>query len=179
MDCPNKEAVPASRPQNNQPSDSLPSSRTMSPAETMSVADFVSAIAHENSSSQSESPPPYAVNSCAQSCRGLGNGCSFGENHEPHCRLNCSPRACKQCSEVIDADWIQRGRWLEDCVSWDEKDGEHQHSEVNLPTRRRRYFRSSMIVFAVSFAVIWVIQGLAMSWEIPNLPMLEVACTCD
>lgn len=163
MDCPDKEAVLASSATHNQPSDSLSSSRTMSPAESLSEK----ASTREYSSSESDGPPTEAVNRCAQSCKGLWNGCSFGEKHEPHCRLRCSPRACQQCHEVIDADWIRRGRWLEDCVAWDQ-DGEHQHSKEGLPARRKRGKKFTHLF--VAWALIF---GLRMCWEFWSLPALE------
>lgn len=165
MDCPNKEAVLASSATHNRPSDSLSSSRTMSPADSLSEKSST----RELSSSQSESPPTEAVNRCAQSCKGLWNGCSVGEKHNPHCRLRCSPRACKQCREVIDADWIRRGRWLEDCVTWDEDD-EHQHGGEDLPARRKRG------KWITTLLVIWTVAGgLGMCWEFWNHPALEHA----
>lgn len=70
-------------------------------------------------------PPPDLVNHCSQFCMGLWNGCSYGGHHQLNCHLGCSPRSCKQCREVGDADWIRRGQWLEDCISWEEED-EHE-----------------------------------------------------
>lgn len=124
-----KEASSASGNRNTQNSHSPHSSRTMSPAHSLSEKE----LTHEKSGSESESPPPEPVNTCAQFCRGLWNGCSFGENHQPYCRLKCSPRACKQCREVGDEEWLRRGQWLEDCISLDDEDDKDQHSEKDLP----------------------------------------------
>lgn len=106
-------------------SDSHPSSRTLSPSDNLSEQ----TSKHENSSSELESPPPELLNHCSQFCVGLWNGCSYGEHHQLNCHLRCSPRSCKQCREVADADWIRRGQWLEDCVSWEEED-EHELRET-------------------------------------------------
>lgn len=124
-----EEASSASGNGNTQSSHSPHSSRTMSPAHSSSEKEST----HEKSSSESHSPPPEPVNTCAQFCWGLWNGCSFGEDHQSYCRLQCSPRACKQCREVGDEEWLRRGQWLEDCISWDDEDDEDQHSEKDLP----------------------------------------------
>ncbi|POS74294.1 hypothetical protein DHEL01_v207316 [Diaporthe helianthi] len=71
----------------------------------------------------SESPPPDPVE-IPYTCHGRASGCCYPEDGQPHCHLRCSPRACKQCREVLDADWFETGRWLEDCVSIPEGDEE-------------------------------------------------------
>lgn len=131
MERPNKEALLASKAGHTLPSDSLYSSRTISPTDSLSERESN----HEQSSSELESPPTELINDCARSCRGLWNGCSYGEHHQLHCRLRCSPRACKQCREVGDADWIRRGQWLEDCISCEEDD-EPRHSEKDIHTQQ-------------------------------------------
>lgn len=118
MECRSKEASLALRAGGSQTFNSLPSSRTIS--STNSLSDRESK--HGQSSSELESPPTELINDCAQWCKGLWNGCSYGDYHQPYCRLRCSPRACKQCREVGDADWIRRGHWLEDCISLEEED---------------------------------------------------------
>lgn len=159
-----KEASSASENGNTQSSHSPHSSRTMSPARSLSEKGST----HEKSSSESESPPPEPVNTCAQFCWGLWNGCSFGENHQPHCRLKCSPRACKQCREVGDEEWLRRGQWLEDCVSWDDEDDEDQHSEKDLP-----------MILRVTQVIIVSAQAIMMAgmfyWSQRNLRTLEFA----
>lgn len=146
MERPNEKAWTASKIVNNSTHDSLPSSRTMSSAESLTER----ASACEKSSSESEAPPPESTNSCAQSCRGLWNGCSYGENHQPHCRLKCSPRACKQCRNVGDEDWIQRGQWLEGCVSWG--DDEHPDGEQGSHTRQ---VQVGLVTAISAIAVFW------------------------
>lgn len=165
MECPNKEASLALGNDNPQQSHSPHSSRTMSPARSLSEKEST----HEKSSSETESPPSEPVNTCSQFCWGLWNGCSFGENHQPHCRLKCSPRACKQCREVGDEDWLRRGQWLEDCVTWDEEDDEDQPSEMDLPTRRRILRVTQIIVISVQT----IIMAGMFYWSQPNLHTLE------
>lgn len=139
--------------------DSQPSSRTISPAQSSSE----NTSTHEKSSSASECPSPELINSCAQSCNGLWNGCTYGEHHQPHCRLRCSPRSCRQCREVGDADWIQRGQWLEDCISWDDEDG-----EGDLPPRRQ----GVSTVIAVSAFVVF--SATILYWNYRTLAISEI-----
>lgn len=88
------------------------SSRTTSPKDSQSEKTSID----NQSTSGSESPPDSVDNICS----GLSSGCYLHD--QPHCHLRCSPRACKQCREVLDADWIEKGRWLEDCISSEEED---------------------------------------------------------
>lgn len=159
-----KEASSASGNGNTQSSHT---SRTMSPAHSLSEK----GSAQEKSSSESESPPLEPVNTCAQFCRGLWNGCSFSENHQPYCRLKCSPRACKQCREVGDEEWLRRGQWLEDCIIWDDEDDEDQHSEKDL-----RMGQEGLIVTKIIFLSAGAIfmAGL-IYWSHQNLCTLKFA----
>lgn len=166
MECPNEETLLAVGNVTAPRSASQPSSRTISPTQSSSE----NTSTHEKSSSASECPSPELINSCAQSCKGLWNGCAYGEHHQPHCRLRCSPRSCRQCREVGDADWIQRGQWLEDCVSWDDED-EHQRAERDLPPRRQ----GVSTVVAVSAFVVF--SAAILYWNYRTIRISEILQT--
>lgn len=97
----------------------------------------------------SESPPDLL----RTPCRGRASGCHYPENDQPHCHLRCSPRACKQCREVLDADWVEKGRWLEDCVSIPE--GEEEWPGCRGTTMGLVFKVIAAGVFAAS--LIWVL----------------------
>lgn len=160
-----KEASSASENGNTQSSHSPHSSRTMSPAHSLLEKEST----HEKSSSEPESPPPEPVNTCSQFCWGLWNGCSFGENHQPHCRLKCSPRACKQCREVGDEEWLRRGQWLEDCVNWDEEEDEDQHSERDLRRRQERHRVNTKIIQLSAMMLIMVGLNYWMNYRLSTM----------
>lgn len=168
MESPNEEGLLIVGNETAQHINSQLSSRTISPTQRSSETTST----HEKSSSASECPSPELINSCAQSCRGLWNGCAYGEHHQRHCRLRCSPRSCRQCREVGDSDWIQRGQWLEDCVSWDEEDeDEYQHAERDLPPRRQEV----STVIAVSAFVVF--SATILYWNYRTLRISEILQT--
>lgn len=164
MERPNKQNLLGSKTGYAPQFHGLPSSRTISPTDSLSERESK----HEQSSSELESPPPELINDCAQSCSGLWNGCSYGEHHQLHCRLRCSPRACKQCREVGDAEWIRRGQWLEDCISWDEDD-EYQRNEKGIHTRR------AGVNNVIAISALAVISAAIFYWIYRARHMLELA----
>lgn len=97
------------------------SSRTTSPTDSQSEKISI----NNHSSLGSESPPDSVDNICS----GLSSGCCLHD--QPHCHLRCSPRACRQCREVLDTDWIEKGRWLEDCISLEEEDEQRRGDKRN------------------------------------------------
>lgn len=117
------------------------SSRTTSPTDSQSEKTSI----NNQSTSGSESPP----DSMGNVCNGLSSGCCLHD--QPHCHLRCSPRACKQCREVLDADWIEKGRWLEDCISLEEED-EQWHGAKHTTTRPGLKEVLTIAAFAASVA---------------------------
>lgn len=102
------------------------SSQTLSPRDSRSEKPST----NDQNTSGSESPPDPIDNVC----NGLSSGCYYFEHDQPHCHLRCSPRACTQCREVLDPDWVEKGRWLEDCISSPEED-EQRSGDNGIPTR--------------------------------------------
>ena len=136
------------------------SSRTASPTDSQSEQ----TSSNEHSTTDSESPPPEAIEDTV--CNGFSGNCLYGENDQPHCHLKCSPRSCKQCREVTDKEWIQEGRWLEDCISWDEDD-EQRHKEKDLSGRQG-------VTKVIAFGGLAVLMAGIFYWMCPYRRVLEI-----
>jgi hypothetical protein len=99
---------------------------------------------NDQNTSGAESPPEPVANLC----NGPSAGCFI---EKPHCHLRCPPRACKQCREVLDPNWMNKGGWLEHCISLPEGDEQRSGGE-DIPARPG--FKKALTIgaFAVSVA---------------------------
>ncbi|KAG8165947.1 hypothetical protein KVR01_004499 [Diaporthe batatas] len=93
----------------------------------------------------SESPPDLVPTRC----RGRASGCHYPEDGQPHCHLRCSPRACKQCREVLDADCIDKGR-----------------RRGAAPRRQGRPVRRVLKVVGVGALVLWCMRDARADWAL-------------